>query len=101
MSDLIPNAVLAAFGDRSELPIRALAKAMGRDIKTLKKHRETGDLPVHIKGTGLVRRHYVCTLADVEEFYRRTGEACPSSGSKTRPTTNSISRSTSSLLRLD
>jgi hypothetical protein len=58
-ADLIPEPVLAAFGDRSELSIRALAAAMGRDIRTLQRHREAGELPVHIKGTGVTRRHYV------------------------------------------
>lgn len=41
------------------------------DLKTLGRHREAGNLPVHIKGTGLERRHYVCTLTDVAEFYRK------------------------------
>ncbi len=70
--DLIPPAILAAFGVRAELSLRALAAAMGRDIRTLQRHREVGELPVHIKGIGKTRRHYVCTLADVAEFYRRT-----------------------------
>lgn len=91
--EMIPKPVLAAFAQRAELPIRALASAMGRDIRTLQRHREAGELPVHIKGTGVTRRHYVCTLADVAEFYRRTGEACQYSGSKALPTSSSISRS--------
>lgn len=89
----VPSRVLDAFADQSVLPLARLAPAMGMDIKTLRKHVEAQNLPVHIKGTGVVRRHYVCTLDDVAEFYRRTGEACQSSRSEIRPTTSSISRS--------
>lgn len=93
MSDRVPEAVSAAFDGQPHLSMPKLARAMGMDRETLARHRENGDLPVHIKGTGLERRHYVCTLSDVAEFYRRTGEACQSLGSKIHPTTSSISRS--------
>lgn len=89
----LPAHIEAAFQDRAEIPLLDLARLIPRDMKTLNKHRERGELPVHIKGTGLVRRHYVCTLSDVEEFYRRTGDACQSSRSETRPITSSISKS--------
>src|SRR5229473_1452941 len=90
----VPDEVRVAFAGAPHLSMPQLAKAMRMDLKTLKGHREAQNLPVHIKGTGLERRRYVCTLSDVKEFYRRTtGEACQSSGSKTRPTSNSISRS--------
>ncbi|WP_454619031.1 hypothetical protein [Bradyrhizobium cenepequi] len=82
----IPPQILAAFHERTELPLSRLAKIMGRDIKTLQRHREAGLLPVHIKGTGLERRHYVCTLNDVVEFYKRTGEAGQFSASPIPPT---------------
>jgi hypothetical protein len=90
----VPDEVRAAFAGAPHLTMPQLAKAMRVDPKTLKGHREAQNLPVHFKGTGIERRHYVCTMSDVEEFYRRTtGEACQSSGSKTRPTSNLISRS--------
>lgn len=89
----LPEAILQAFEGVPHLSMPALAKAAKMDPKTLAKHREAGNLPVHIKGTGLERRHYVCTLNDVAEFYRRTGEECQSSRSETRPITSSISRS--------
>ena len=92
-ADHVPEHVLAAFESEPHLSMPKLAKVMKIDRATLGKHREAGNLPVHIKGTGLERRHYVCTLGDVAEFYRRTGEACQSSESKTRPITSSISRS--------
>ena len=91
--DLIPEEVRAAFAGSPHLTMPALAKALRMDLKTLTRHREAQNLPVHIKGTGLERRHYVCTLADVVEFYRRTGVACQSFGSEVRPISNSISRS--------
>jgi hypothetical protein len=53
----------------------ALAKALRMDVKTLRAHRERQNLPAHNKGLGIKRQHYVCTLNDVAEFYRRTGEA--------------------------
>jgi hypothetical protein len=90
---LIPPKILGCFSDRSELTLRELAQAMGRSIKTLQKQRQAGLLPVHIKGAGLERRHYVCTLGDVAEFYKRTGEECQFSESKIPPTTSSISKS--------
>ncbi len=65
----LPQKILDAFTERSELSLKALARAMEPDIKTLQRHREAGELPVHIKGTGVTRRHYVCTLADVATFY--------------------------------
>jgi hypothetical protein len=87
---LIPQPVLDAFAGRAELPLRDLARAMGRDIKTLTRQRKAGNLPVHIKGVGVERRHYVCTLKDVAEFYQRTGEsACQSSESGTHSSINS------------
>lgn len=91
--DQIPPEVRAAFDGEPHLSMPRLAKAMRMDKETLARHREAGNLPVHIKGTGLERRHYVCTLSDIAEFYRRTGEACQFSASKTLPTTSSISRS--------
>lgn len=87
----IPAPVLAAFESAPHLSIPQLAKVARMDKKTLARHRKAGNLPVHIKGTGLERRHYVCTLNDVAEFYRRTGEACQSSGSETRPISNTTS----------
>lgn len=91
--DHIPEVIRAAFGDRAEISLQALARAMGRDIKTLRRLRMSQQLPVHIKGTGLARRHYVCTLSDVAEFYRRTGEACQYFASEARPITSSTSKS--------
>ena len=78
----IPACIVQAFGESSTLSLPALAPLLGMDLKTLRKHREAGNLPVHIKGTGVARRHYVCTLNDVVEFFRRTGEACQSSRSE-------------------
>ena len=89
----IPDEVRDAFDGVPHLTMPQLAKAMRMDLKTLKGHREAQNLPVHIKGNGLERRHYVCTLNDVVEFYRRTGEACQSSESRIRPTINSTSKS--------
>jgi hypothetical protein len=90
----VPDHVRAAFAGAPYLTLPKLAKAMRMDRKTLNGHRESQTLPVHIKGTGKERQHYVVTLGDVEEFYRRTGEAsCQSSRSRTRPSINSTSRS--------
>jgi hypothetical protein len=87
---LIPDDVQDAFDGVPYLTMPQLAKALRMDLKTLNRHREAGNLPVHIKGTGAQRRHYVCTMNDVAEFYRRTGEAsCQSSGSRIVPTTSS------------
>ena len=91
--DIVPEEVRTAFDGNPHLTMPKLAKAMRMDLKTLGRHREAQNLPVHIKGTGLARRHYVCTLNDVAEFYRRTGEACQSSGSRSHPTISSISKS--------
>lgn len=91
--ELVPAKVAEAFAGRSTLPFQKLARAMEMDVKTLAKHRELGNLPVHIKGVGVARRHYVCTLADVAEFYRRTGEACQSSRSENPRSINLTSRS--------
>ncbi|BBB99356.1 hypothetical protein BE61_48010 [Bradyrhizobium elkanii USDA 61] len=91
--DQIPPEVRAAFEGEPHLSMPRLAKAMHMDKETLARHREAGNLPVHIKGTGLERRHYVCTLSDIAEFYRRTGEACQFSASKTLHITSSTSRS--------
>lgn len=91
--EAIPPHVLAAFEGEPHLTMPALAKVLKMDRKTLDRHREAQNLPVHIKGTGLERRHYVCTLADVAEFYRRTGAACQYSASKTRLITSTTSRS--------
>lgn len=41
--DLIPAPVQEAFEGHSELSLRELAKAMGRDIRTLRRHREAED----------------------------------------------------------
>ena len=71
----LPDEVRAAFDGAPYLTMPRLAKALRMDPKTLRSHREAQNLPVHIKGTGLQRRHYVCTQSDVAEFYRRTGEA--------------------------
>ena len=90
---MIPPQVLAAFEGEPHLTMPALARVLRMDRKTLDGHRKAGILPVHIKGTGLERRHYVCTLADVAEFYRRTGAACQYSESENRPTSSSTSRS--------
>ena len=68
----LPSQVQEAFTNKPYLAMPALAKVTKIDLKTLRKHREVGNLPVHIKGTGSERRHYVCTLKDVIEFYRRT-----------------------------
>ncbi len=89
----IPSKVAEAFAGHATLPFQTLARAMEMDVKTLSKHRELGNLPVHIKGVGIARRHYVCTLADVAEFYRRTGEACQSSRSENPRSINLTSRS--------
>lgn len=89
----LPDRVLRAFEGQATIALPHLAPLIPMDLKTLRKHRELGNLPVHIKGTGLARRHYVCTLNDVEEFFRRTGEACPSSRSEIPRTTNSTSKS--------
>lgn len=85
---LVPAKVLELFKDRAELSLRELAQAIGRDMKTMNRHRLAGLLPVHIKGTGLERHHYVCTLHDVAEFYRRTGEAGQFSTSLIPPSTS-------------
>lgn len=89
----VPVSVVNAFADRAALPLPELAKVVGMDVKTLRKHIAAERLPVHIKGTGLVRRHYVCTLDDVTEFYRRTGDACQSLGSEIPRSINSTSKS--------
>ena len=69
---IVPDEVRAAFAGRPAIGMPQLAQALRIDIKTLIRHRDAGDLPVHIKGTGLVRRRYVCTIDDIVEFYRRT-----------------------------
>jgi len=92
-TEILPPAVIKAFQGAPSLALPDLAPAMGYSVKTLRKHRELGNLPVHIKGTGVARRHYVCTLADVAEFYRRTGESCQSSRSEIPRTINSTSKS--------
>jgi hypothetical protein len=74
-SPSLPDEVRAAFNGAPHMTMPQLAKAMRMDPKTLRAHREAQNLPVHIKGTGLQRRHFVCTMNDVAEFYRRTGEA--------------------------
>jgi hypothetical protein len=66
--DIVPEEVRAAFDGNPHLTMPKVAKAMRMDLKTLGRHREMQNLPVHIKGTGLERRHYVCTLNDVAEF---------------------------------
>ncbi|MGX9392517.1 hypothetical protein ACWX0K_20580 [Nitrobacteraceae bacterium UC4446_H13] len=93
MSRTIPERVLQAFDGQATIALPRLASVIPMDLKTLRKHRELGNLPVHIKGTGVARRHYVCTLNDVEEFFRRTGEACPSSRSEIPHITSSTSKS--------
>lgn len=93
MSRSVPDRVLRAFEEQATIALPRLAPLIPMDLKTLRKHREAGNLPVHIKGVGVARRHYVCTLSDVEEFFRRTGEACQSLGSKTPPIINSTSKS--------
>lgn len=93
MSIQVPAQVLEAFAVKAELSLPELSRLLGRDKKTLSSEREAGLLPVHIKGRGVERRHYVCTLADITEYYRRTGEACQSSASRIHLTTNSTSRS--------
>jgi hypothetical protein len=60
--DSVPDEVRTAFDGTPHLTMPKLAKAMRMDLKTLGQHREAQNLPVHIKGTGLERRHYVCTL---------------------------------------
>lgn len=72
MESAVPPQVLAAFEGEPHLTMPALARVLKMDRKTLDGHRKAENLPVHIKGTGLARRHYVCTLADVAEFYRKT-----------------------------
>lgn len=72
LDGLVPPHVLAAFEGHAHLTMPTLAKVLEMDRKTLDGHRKAYNLPVHIKGTGLERRHYVCTLADVAEFYRKT-----------------------------
>lgn len=76
----LPDEVRDAFDGAPYLTMPRLAKTMRMDPKTLRAHREAQNLPVHIKGTGLQRRHFVCTLNDVAEFYRRTGEAASARG---------------------
>lgn len=93
MSRALPDRVVEAFAGQSTVTLPVLAASIPMDIKTLRKHREAGDLPVHIKGVGVARRHYVCTLADVQEFFRRTGEECQSSRSEIPRTISSTSRS--------
>lgn len=89
----LPSEVVEAFAGKPTMPVGKLATVLGMDVKTIRKHIANDILPVHIKGTGLVRRHYVCTLADVAEFFRRTGEPCQSSRSETPRSINLTSRS--------
>jgi hypothetical protein len=96
--DIVPEEVRTAFDGNPHLTMPKLAKAMRMDLKTLGRHREAQNLPVHIKGTGLARRHYVCTLNDVAEFYRRTGEV---QGQEVTLLSVRFPNQRSSLLRLD
>lgn len=94
-TDHIPQKVLDAFTGRATLSLLELARAAEIDKTTLGRHREAGTLPVHVKGCGLVRRHYVCTLADVAAFYRNIAsraEPCRSA-SRTPLTTTTTFRS--------
>lgn len=65
----IPAKVLAAFAERSTLSMPELAAVVEMDLKTLAKHRVAGNLPVRLKGFGIQRKHYLCTLEDVATFY--------------------------------
>ena len=76
----VPAEVLKAFDGTPYLTLPALARAMRMDPKTVRRHREAQNLPAHNKGLGIKRQHYVCTLNDVAEFYRRTGEAASARG---------------------
>jgi len=49
----IPDEIRAAFAGSPYLTMPQLATAMRMDPKTLRRHRETQNLPVHIKGTGV------------------------------------------------
>ncbi|NEV77917.1 hypothetical protein DYI24_12805 [Rhodopseudomonas sp. BR0C11] len=95
-TDHLPPKVLEAFACRASLGLAELAEATEISLETLRKHRAEGTLPVHVKGFGVVRRHYVCTLPDVAEFYRNiaasSAQPCRS-GSRTPLTGNTISRS--------
>lgn len=66
----LPASIVDAFHGRATLTFPEVAAVLEIDIKTLRGHRHAGNLPVHIKGTGLTRRHYVCTLHDVATFLR-------------------------------
>src|SRR5262245_19377179 len=70
--DMLPQMVLDAFEGRATLTVPELCRAMEMDAKTLRKHIAAETLPVHVKGTGVARRHYVCTLPDVAAFYEAT-----------------------------
>ena len=93
LRDGVPPIVVEAFASRATISLSSLAKLVGADVKTLNRAADCGILPVHIKGTGLVRRHKVCTISDVAAYFRNTGAKCPSSASPNHPTINSTSKS--------
>lgn len=64
----LPEAIRQAFAEQALLPSPRIAKLLGMDLKTLRKHRENGDITARIKGTGRVHRHWVYSIDDVARF---------------------------------
>lgn len=89
----LPERVTAAFTGRSHLTFPELAEALELDLKTLRRHCDSGHIDWLLKGTGAKRAHRVFTLAQVREFYRRTSGSAPclSTGTGTARSGNSTS----------
>ena len=93
-SSEVPESVRQAFAERPHLTMPELSKASRMDPKTIRRHIDAGRLNWRNIGTGSVRVRRGFVLADVESFYRsikRGGTPCPSIGTETPPTGNSIS----------
>jgi len=66
----VPENVRLAFVNRTLMSAPDVAALLGLSAKTLRAHIANGDLPGRIKGTGVTRRHWVFTIADVSEFLK-------------------------------
>jgi hypothetical protein len=90
----LPETVRLAFAGKAHLTAAELGRAADMSPKMIRGYIDAGLLKWRHHGFGSKRIHRVFILPDVEDFYRlreRGGAPCPSIGTKTRPTGNSIS----------